>query len=504
MKSRVTLSLSILVLLVTPAVGQWQLEAVINGANEVPPVPSVATGFGWFTLNRPANTITYYVSTSGISGTAAHLHVAPAGTANPAIFIALSGGPTVWEGTTAPLTSANVVTLLNEGLYVNVHSAAFPGGEIRGQLIPVRHTYFTATINGAAETPPNGSLATGFARVRLNEPENKVMYDVTSAGIVATVAHIHTGAPGVMGPPLVTLLGGSGHWCGVSQTLTPAEITTLKANGMYINIHSAAFPAGEIRGQLNQVVQPFSVIISGAEEVPPNASTVTGAGRVDYNPVTNTISYAINSTALPTGFLVAHIHRGVIGESGSPLYVISPGPTSFSGTTPSITASQLTDLFKGNMYINIHSNAFSSGEVRGQIRPDPYIFGFGGNGTNGKPRFDAAGYNATTSDNVTLSLTGAVPGANVLVLLSGGNTFSTLLGAPLPLAIPPFGTLWIDGDPASFIPMVADSTGCATMTVLVPTDPGLDFFRGHLQCVSGDPINGPMLILSDAIEVTIL
>ena len=233
MTSRFTRSFFILAVLMTPAFGQWQLEAVLSGNNEVPPVPSLATGFGSFTLNRPANTITYHVSVSGVSGTAAHLHLGAGGVANPAIFIGLTGGPTVWEGTTAALTPANVVTLLNEGIYVNVHSAAFPGGEIRGQLIPVRRTYFTSTLNGAQETPPNVSTATGTGRVRLNEPENRLIYDVTTTGVTATVAHIHVGAVGVPGPPLVTLLPSGtnpGRWCGVSQTLTPDEIMRLIRN----------------------------------------------------------------------------------------------------------------------------------------------------------------------------------------------------------------------------------------------------------------------------------
>jgi CHRD domain len=504
MTHRYLRSLLVLALAVTPLFGQWHLEAVLSGANEVPPVPSAATGFGSFTLNRPANTITYHVQVTGVVGTAAHLHMAPAGSANPAIFIGLVGGPNVWEGTTAPLAAADVVTLLNEGLYVNVHSAAFPGGEIRGQLIPVRRTYFTALINGASETPPNASLATGFGRVRLNEPENKVIYDVVYTGLTALVAHIHVGAVGVAGPPLVTLLGGSGHYCGVSQTLTPAEVASLKANGMYVNIHTAAFPGGEIRGQLNQQVQPFSTIITGGEENPPTPSAATGKGRLDYNPVTNTISYSITTAPLPSGFLAAHIHRGVVGQNGSIMFALIGGPTVFVGTTTPLSTTQLADLFKGNLYVNFHSNAFSGGEIRGQIRPDPYIYGFGGDGTPGKPRFDAAGYNATTSNDVTLHLSNAHPGANVSLFLSGNNTFSTLLGAPLPISIPPVGTLWIDADPAVFLPMVADATGCASLTVSVPTDPALDFFRGYLQCVSHDPINGPMLILSDAAEFTIL
>jgi hypothetical protein len=165
----------------------------------------------------------------------------------------------------------------------------------------------------------------------------------------------------------------------------------------------------------------------------------------------------------------------------------------------------VVDLFKGNFYVNIHSNAFTAGEIRGQVRPDPYIFGFGGEGTSGKPRIDAAGYNPPASTNVAISLTNAVPNAGVLLFVTTSATFSTVLGVPLPAPIAPVGTLWVDADPALFtIPLAADATGCAELLVPVPTDASLACFKGYLQCVSTDSINALNLVLSDALELTIL
>lgn len=106
--------------------------AKLAGANEVPPTPSAASGTGQFTLN-PDGSVTYQVSTSGVIGTAAHLHLGAAGVNGP-ILVPLNGGPTTWSGTSTPLAPASIAALQSGGTYVNVHSAAFPAGEIRGQL----------------------------------------------------------------------------------------------------------------------------------------------------------------------------------------------------------------------------------------------------------------------------------------------------------------------------------------------------------------------------------
>ena len=167
-----------------PGFSQWHLEAVLSGSNVVPPVSTTATGLGQFTLNRPANTITYHLAVTGMTGTAAHLHAGIAGVNNGAVFQTLSGGPGIWQGTTAPLAAADVVTLLNEGLYVDVHSGAFPSGQIRAQLVPVRRTSFTASLDQAQHVPATGSAATGVGRVRLDEPQGRLIYDLKTTGIV--------------------------------------------------------------------------------------------------------------------------------------------------------------------------------------------------------------------------------------------------------------------------------------------------------------------------------
>ena len=113
---------------------------------------------------------------------------------------------------------------------------------------------FNATLTGASETPPNASAATGNATFTYNTVTYVLSGSVTFAGITATAAHIHYGAAGVAGP-VVFPLGSSPITSPISFTsvpLTTTQSTELLANQFYVNVHSAAYPAGEIRGQLVQ------------------------------------------------------------------------------------------------------------------------------------------------------------------------------------------------------------------------------------------------------------
>lgn len=75
---------------------------------------------------------------------------------------------------------------------------------------------------------------------------------VTTEGIEATAAHIHVGAAGKNGPVIVPLVKSSGNVWSVpaGAKLTDAQYASYKAGDLYINVHSAKYKGGEIRGQL--------------------------------------------------------------------------------------------------------------------------------------------------------------------------------------------------------------------------------------------------------------
>jgi hypothetical protein len=114
-------------------------KTTMNAASEVPATTSTGTGAATITLDPATNKITWNVTFSGLTGpaTAVHIHgPAPAGK-NAGVMIWLSTkGQTATSPVTGSgdLTAAQVSDLTNGQCYVNVHTTANPGGEIRGQL----------------------------------------------------------------------------------------------------------------------------------------------------------------------------------------------------------------------------------------------------------------------------------------------------------------------------------------------------------------------------------
>src|SRR5262249_21725166 len=116
----------------------------------------------------------------------------------------------------------------------------------------------------------------------------------------------------------------------------------------------------------------FLASLSGAQEVPPNASTATGSGVFVFDPSTRTINYQLQHTVV--GASAGHIHQAPPGINGM---VIVPFTLVGQGASGSavLTQPQADDLQIGNLYANVHSSMFGGGEIRGQIlRPGQLLF----------------------------------------------------------------------------------------------------------------------------------
>lgn len=109
---------------------------------------------------------------------------------------------------------------------------------------------FTATLNGTSEVPPNTSTATGTATLSYNKTTKVFTLNATYTGITLTDAHVHVGAVGVDGPVVFPLTSITSPISYTSPALTAAQEADLLGNLYYLNLHTAAFTGGEIRGQL--------------------------------------------------------------------------------------------------------------------------------------------------------------------------------------------------------------------------------------------------------------
>jgi hypothetical protein len=226
--------------------------ADLAGANETPPVATAATGHLDFSYDPATNQLTYSGSVSGLSGaiTGAHIHRGVAGIAGP-VAVSLSYSGTAFSGLTV-LSASDEALLLNGGLYVNVHTGANPGGEIRGQVLD--HN-LTAMLSGANEVPPVTTSGTGALIFMFDPMTNRLMYhgSVSSLNSNVTAAHIHTGTTGTSGGVLynlsyITTTNGA-KFSGV-VTVTQAQVNALLSEGLYVNVHTTSSPGGEVRGQI--------------------------------------------------------------------------------------------------------------------------------------------------------------------------------------------------------------------------------------------------------------
>ena len=107
------------------------------------------------------------------------------------------------------------------------------------------------SLSGAEEVPAVTTSATGTGTIKVND-DKSVSGGVTTKGIEGTAAHIHVGAPGKNGPPVITLEQKSpGVWAvPAGSKLTDEQYANFKAGELYVNVHSAAHKPGEIRAQL--------------------------------------------------------------------------------------------------------------------------------------------------------------------------------------------------------------------------------------------------------------
>ena len=112
------------------------IKITLSGAQENPPVATSASGSGVITINADG-TVSGSITTAGVPSTAAHIHVGATGTNGPVIVPLTRAGENGWAvAPGAKLNEAQMVSYKAGNLYVNVHSKANPGGEIRGQIKP--------------------------------------------------------------------------------------------------------------------------------------------------------------------------------------------------------------------------------------------------------------------------------------------------------------------------------------------------------------------------------
>lgn len=107
------------------------------------------------------------------------------------------------------------------------------------------------TLSGDQEVPPATTTAAGSGTIAI-AADKSVSGSVTTTGVEGMAAHIHVGSTGKNGPVIIPLTktGDNGWSVPAGAKLTDAQYDSFKAGDLYVNVHSAKYKGGEIRGQL--------------------------------------------------------------------------------------------------------------------------------------------------------------------------------------------------------------------------------------------------------------
>jgi hypothetical protein len=275
---------------------------------------------------------------------------------------------------------------------------------------------FVFHLRGDQEVPPTTSLATGGCMATLNQPASQLTITCVHNVAGATVMHIHRGVAGTTGP-VVFDLGSpvspvNATWSG----MTPADISDLLAGNLYVNIHTAGRPAGEIRGQiLPRTVDTVSFTANGAQVVPPNSTSATASCTADLDDTAT--SLAVNCTHNLPSPQEAHVHEAPFGEIGPAVFTFPSASSPMSANVP-MTPQLVADFAATFLYLDIHGptgsdESIPADEIRGQIGMPPAA------ATTGTIRIVKA---TTPAGGSGFGFTDNVPGSGGSFTLNDGGT----------------------------------------------------------------------------------
>lgn len=358
------------------------ISARLDGSQEVPAVSTNAAGVASFVINATRDSICVNISVTGLSGpiTGAHVHEGDMGVSGPVLinlssFVNGNRIMTVLTGTA--VSTANISKFLSGKFYVNVHTAANPNGEIRGQLMLETDWSFPVLLNGGQEVPAVSTTAYGVGVFNLSKDLSWIKFHAVVQGLSGAItgAHLHYGVAGVSGPVVVNLTSNvNGNIIsGMASSPTQALIDSLMAGKVYVNVHTGLNPNGEIRSQLinqNRYIY-LDAALDGAQEVPPVSTSAQGAANLMLNSTYDTLWYDMAATGLSGAINSAHFHDGAFGVSGSVIHNISADIMGnrimgkITGTT--LANGFIPKLLRGDLYINMHTAANPGGEIRGQV-----------------------------------------------------------------------------------------------------------------------------------------
>lgn len=375
--------------------------ATLDAAQQDPSISSTATGIGIVMVDPSNRLMRATLTTAGIIGSSANIHIARSGTAGPAVFplVETAAASGVWSAQTT-LTDEQLTALRSGNYYFNVGSGAFPDGEIRGRIVPqLPASGLTATggTGVGASTVNNGNFTSGSANARTsigaaggNASGNSTTSSTTSSTTRTTIGPSGQETFGTAGDPGTGLSG------------------TITGRTTYVNV------------------------LTGAQQIPANGSRAIAIGVAIVDSANRTMVASI--TSLGIAGLGAHIHRAASGSNGDTVFSLNEtsAGSGIWAARAALSDLQLNAFTSGSYYFDIHTAAFPNGEIRGQMVASAGTGAFG-TGSAGIPANTGSGI-GTTSDTGTSPFVSGTGTANT------GNSATGNTGTSVPTFGNPIGS----------------------------------------------------------------
>ncbi|HUV12486.1 MAG TPA: CHRD domain-containing protein [Acidobacteriota bacterium] len=236
-------------------------------------------------------------------------------------------------------------------------------------------------LDGSQEVPKVATLASGRCVGALSSTFDELELICSHDVADPVSAHIHNGARGTNGAPIMTFDSAvspmSGTW-----SLSALDFAALMSGNLYVNIHSPNNPGGEIRGQIDALsLAGVRFSLDGSEVVPPVETMASGNCIGALDPLE--LSFAIGCVQDVVDPTAAAIHHAPGGQDGPAIFAFDAATTFmdtvtflFSGDTTANGGVEydwdtfLRSLRNNELYVEVSSVANPEGEIRGQI-PSP-------------------------------------------------------------------------------------------------------------------------------------
>jgi CHRD domain/Secretion system C-terminal sorting domain len=235
-------------------------------------------------------------------------------------------------------------------------------------------------MNGSQLVPAVSTNAVGVGGFSLNASMDTLCVNITVTGLNSPITdiHIHEGVPGTNGGLVIDLnpfrQGNTVRGSLYGANLTPALLAKFLKGVLYVNTHTVNNPNGEIRGQiLLESDASFTSNLNGSQQVPAITTQASGLAVFKLSKSNTRMNFLVVTDSLSGPITSAHLHMGAAGTNGSVVFDLMPFINGNSIVGELDPTAFLSDLNNGNIYLNIHTTANPSGEIRGQLNKQTHI-----------------------------------------------------------------------------------------------------------------------------------